>query len=413
MSDLAILAAPRATQDHCTRYLLARPHGEYSDYDIAQVIVPAYFRVATSVGLDPALAIAQLVHETGGLTSWWSQRPRRNPAGIGVTGQTRWIKPATGVWQYDPDLETWKEGLAFADWVKDAIPAHVGRLLAYALTDAQIAPFPNGNDPELHQRQRALIATALSYRPLPASYRGAAPTLAGLAGRWAVPGDMYPARLAAVLSAIQGSSPPAPARSAIEQLDILDLSAQIAALPRRRGAQRLPLRDDPEDAITLHYSGVVYADRSRAAETARVISEAKHHLTKNWAKAGQPPIYADRMMYEFVVLSDGQIVRTNRERVQLWHAGNEIANARSWSIHWMLGTEQALTAPQRASTVALLDALRADGDIARANLFGHNEWPRTSGAPVRMASYRLLPSQSECPGRLLHQFVVDYRAGRV
>lgn len=400
MSNLAILAAPRATAEQCIRFLLARPHGEYSEHDIGQVIVPAYFRVASSVGVDPALLIAQLVHETGGLTSWWSQRPRRNPAGIGVTGAATRLARPSGAWQHDPRVNVWREGVAFADWIKDSIPAHVGRMLAYAL------PAGQGNDV-----QRALIAKALSYRPLPASYRGAAPTLAGLAGRWAVPGTEYPGKLATILAAIQASAQ-APAKTALEQLNILDLSAQIAALPRRRGAEELPLRTE-EDSITLHYSGVYYADRSRAAELARVISEAAYQLGKNWGQAGKPPIYADRYMYDLGIFSDGQIVRYNRERIQLWHAGNEAANARSWSIHWMLGKNQALTPAQRASTIALLDALRADGGIPRTDVFGHNEWPRTRGVPQRMTSYRLLPGQSECPGSLLHRFVVDYRAGRV
>jgi hypothetical protein len=401
MSDLAILAAPRATAEQCVRFLLARPHGEYSEHDIGQVIVPAYFRVASSVGVDPALLVAQLIHETGGLTSWWSQRPRRNPAGLGVTGAATRLARPSGAWQYDDREGIWREGLAFADWVKDSIPAHVGRMLAYALPAGKGTP-----------AQQALIAKALSYRPLPASYRGAAPTLAGLAGRWAVPGTEYPGKLAAILAAIQAGAQ-APAKSALDQLSILDLSAQIAALPRKRGAETLPLRTDDEDAITLHYSGVVYTDRSEQAELARIIDEAVYHLGKNWAKPGQPPIYADRMMYELVVLTGGRIVRTNRDRIQLWHAGNEAANARSYSIHWMLGKNQALTAPQRASTIALLDALRADGDIPRTNVFGHNEWPRTRGVPQRMTTYRLLPGQSECPGSLLHRFVVDYRAGRV
>jgi hypothetical protein len=400
MSTLSILAAPRATADQCARFLLARPHGEYNEHDIKNVIVPAYFRVATSVGVDPALLIAHLVHETGGLTSWWSQRPRRNPAGIGVTGQKRLIKPVTGAWQFDDREGTWREGLAFADWIKDSVPAHVGRMLAYALRADQGT-----------SAQQALIAKALSYRPLPASYRGAAPTLAGLAGRWAVPGTEYPGKLAAILAAIQAGAQ-APARSALEQLNILDLSAPIAALPRRRGAETLALRDQPETSITLHYSGVVYADRSEPAELARIIEEAKYHLGKNWAKDGQPPIYADRMMYELVVLTGGKIVRTNRERVALWHAGNETANARSYSIHWMLGKNQALSAPQRASTIALLDALRADGQIDRQAVYGHNEWPRVTGAAQPSATYRLLFGQSECPGPVLHRFIVDYRAGR-
>jgi hypothetical protein len=399
MSDLTILAAPRATPEQCTRFMLSRAHGEYTDDDIAQVIVPTYFRLATSVGLDPAILIAQLIHETGNLSSWWSQRPRRNPAGIGVTGQKNPTKPASGAWQFREEDGIWREGVAFPPWQDDAIPAHVGRLLAYALRDDQ------AND-----IQRALIARALSYRSLPASFRGAAPTLRGLAGHWAVPGTDYPAKLAELVSAIQGAS--APVRH-LDQLDILDLSAQIAALPRLRGCEHLPLRTEAEDAITLHYSGVVYADRSRSAELARVIDEAKYQLGKNWAKPGAKPIYGDRYMYDLGVLSDGQIVRYNRERIQLWHAGNEAANERSWSIHWMLGPGQALTAPQRASTVALLDALRADGTIDRQDVYGHNEWPRTKGTPIRMATYRLLPGQSECPGQLLHQFVVEYRAGRI
>ncbi len=85
------------------------------------------------------------------------------------------------------------------------------------------------------------------------------------------------------------------------------------------------------------------------------------------------------MMYEFVVLTERQIVRTNRKRMKLWHVGNEAANARSWSVHWMLGKGQALSAAQRASTIALLDALRADGHIDRQAVYGHNEWPRTEG----------------------------------
>jgi hypothetical protein len=119
------------------------------------------------------------------------------------------------------------------------------------------------------------------------------------------------------------------------------------------------------------------------------------------------------MMYELVVLTGGRIVRTNRERVQLWHAGNEIANARSYSIHWMLGKNQALSAQQRDSTIALLDALRADGHIDRQAVYGHNEWPRVRGAAQPSATYRHLLGQSECPGSLLHRFIVDYRAGRV
>ena len=172
-AESRIIAAPRATAAQASAYMLARPHGDYSNQDISRVIVPAYWSVCQQVGVDPLVAIAQLIHETGNLTSNWSQRPRRNPAGIGVTG-------APGV------------GISFPSWANDAVPAHAGRLLAYALADAQATA-----------AQRGLIATALHWRALPERLRGVAATLTGLEGTWAVPGKGYAGKLAAIGQAIQ------------------------------------------------------------------------------------------------------------------------------------------------------------------------------------------------------------------
>src|SRR4051794_22366474 len=55
-----------------------------------------------------------------------------------------------------------------------SVRAHLGRLLAYAL------PASAGT-----AAQKALIAEALTWRPLPASKRGSAPTVKGLARSWA------------------------------------------------------------------------------------------------------------------------------------------------------------------------------------------------------------------------------------
>lgn len=158
-----LLAAPSTTALRCSQAILAAPHGEYSAYDVGQVIVPTYFTICGQVGLDPLIAVAQLVLETGNLTSYWAARPRRNPAGIGVTGE-----PGKGV--------------SFATW-PDAIRAHIGRLLAYAIPGAQGT-----------HAQRALIDEALRVRPLPANYRGVAPTIAGLTRRWATDPE-YAAKL--------------------------------------------------------------------------------------------------------------------------------------------------------------------------------------------------------------------------
>lgn len=185
-----LLAAPRCTQAQALAYLSQRATGAYTRADLALQILPAYWQACTASGLDPCVAIAQLVHETGNLTSWWAQRPRRNPAGIGVTGRTQTPRPATGAWAWDG--HTWAEGCSFATWANDAIPAHVGRLLAYALPDTNLT-----------DAQRALIDQALSVRPLPASYRGCALTLAGLEGTWAVPGVGYADAIARIMQELR------------------------------------------------------------------------------------------------------------------------------------------------------------------------------------------------------------------
>lgn len=163
-------AQPRARAERAERYLLGRPHGEYTDDDV-RVIVGYYYDTAAPVGLDPLLVVAQMALETGGLTSFWSQRPRRNPAGIGVTGA-----PGAGV--------------SFPSW-KIAVRAHTGRLLAYSL--------PKGDE---NQLQRRLIEEALTHRPLPQRFRGVAPRLEGLAGTWAA--DLqYAVKLARVANEIR------------------------------------------------------------------------------------------------------------------------------------------------------------------------------------------------------------------
>lgn len=168
--ESSLHAAPRASAEQARQYLLARPHGEYSDSDV-RTITDDYYNTAAPVGLDPLLVVAQMVEETGHLTSFWSQPPRRNLAGIGVTGE--------------PDV-----GLSFPD-LKTAVRAHTGRLLAYSL------PVGNGS-----QAQKQLIAEALAFRPLPEHLRGVARSLKGLAGTWAAD-PQYAVKLAHVANEIR------------------------------------------------------------------------------------------------------------------------------------------------------------------------------------------------------------------
>jgi hypothetical protein len=163
-----LLGPARAPAEKARQYLLARSHGGYSGADV-RAIVGFYYATAAAAGLDPLLVVAQMVEETGHLTSFWSQRPRRNMAGIGVTGE-----PGAGV--SFPSLEV-------------AVRAHAGRLLAYAL------PSGAGN-----QAQNDLIEQALAFRPQ--HLRGVAPTLQGLAGTYAAD-PQYAVKLASVANDIR------------------------------------------------------------------------------------------------------------------------------------------------------------------------------------------------------------------
>lgn len=174
-----IIAAESGQVDQAIAWFSARAIG-YS-YNEITTILQVYQSLGREVGVDWFLALAQCAHETGSLTSWWSQIPRRNPAGIGVTGKTLpWPQDMVPGPDWAWDGTQWREGLSFADWAGESIPAHLGRLLAYALP-------AGGGTPA----QEALIGYALSRRALPEQYRGIAPTITGLNGRWAYPGVSY------------------------------------------------------------------------------------------------------------------------------------------------------------------------------------------------------------------------------
>ena len=158
--------APRAVFED---YIVGKPNGSYDDNEVRH-IVGLYYETAPPVGVDPFLICVQMDHETGHLSSMWADEHHRNPAGIGVTGKEG-------------------EGVVFPDW-RSAVRAHLGRILAYALTDSQA-----------NSIQRALIVEGLRWRPLPEQYRGVAPTLGALTRRWAAD-ENYDKRIADIANAL-------------------------------------------------------------------------------------------------------------------------------------------------------------------------------------------------------------------
>ena len=191
--DTAIMGESLCTLSQATEYL-SKASGWYTKDELNNIILKAYFDEGKITGVNPCLAIAQMVHETGFLTSWWSNRPRRNPAGIGVTGQTSSTQPKpedSSMWAYNTSTQMWHKGMSFVDFDKTAVPAHMARLLGYAIN-------PVSRTPE----QQKYINLHTKGRPLPDRVNGCAPTLAGLEGTWAFPGKGYADKIANHANAI-------------------------------------------------------------------------------------------------------------------------------------------------------------------------------------------------------------------
>ena len=194
----ALLSAPRTTPEQAIAYIMGRnPAPLYTRYDVATWIVPTYFKAGEYSGVDPCIAIAQMIHETGNLSSWWADRPRRNPAGIGVTGESRVDRPhpeEATQWAWNPTTSRWQKGLSFSSW-QISVMVHMGRLAAYATKPV-----------ERTEAQQDIVSVALRYRPLPPHLHGCAPTLIGLNGTWAYPGRTYAQAIAAIATAMRTSA---------------------------------------------------------------------------------------------------------------------------------------------------------------------------------------------------------------
>lgn len=177
--DTPLMGYAAVTKEQAVRAFVERERGEYDHRDISEWIVPAVFAYCKRWGVNPLVALGQLAHETDWLSSFWAGRPRRNPAGIGVTGQQSRTPPRRekSKWQYDPATRLWKRGLSFAAWSepavpgRTAVPAHIARLALYGAGD------------ELSEERIAELVPWLG-RPLPRSYYGCALTVKDLSGTW-------------------------------------------------------------------------------------------------------------------------------------------------------------------------------------------------------------------------------------
>lgn len=167
----------------------------------------------------------------------------------------------------------------------------------------------------------------------------------------------------------------------MERPAILDVRSLLPTNPRGGSGAR----SAPKRGIIIHYSGPAV---DRSAETLAILrSYAAYHIGPYLGEAG--------IAYHFDVGNDALIRQTRDRDAVLWHCGAWPENETHYAVHVMIGDEQHATPEQLAALTALVAWLRDEDGIAREEVKGHQEVSSTS-----------------CPGTLMGDFVLPYRAGR-
>lgn len=210
-TEVSGLAGRAPITDAQAAAVVIRRGSPYSAYSV-QEIAAHVWHYAELAELNALLVWAQILHETDYLRSWWAQRPRRNSAGIGVTGRYVTTRPPTIARVVDGDLigvwarqgSEWVEGVSFPTW-EHSIRAQIGRLLLYTIGGG------------MTKAQQNLAAYANAVRRLPPHGWSSVATLKALGrvhnpaniGRpdndhvgWAWPGTEYGMRIAEKANAI-------------------------------------------------------------------------------------------------------------------------------------------------------------------------------------------------------------------
>lgn len=151
-------------------------------YRDLEEIVYLYLYYTKKANLNVYVVLAQAIHETGWFTSWWSHPPRRNLAGLGVSGEVRCTPPTQqGYVAVKRNGKTcWLRGYTYATW-DDAVRSHVAWVLYYTV----------GHD--VTEDQFALLQTI-------GKTEGVARVtqITDFNGLWAVPGTRYGQRISRI-----------------------------------------------------------------------------------------------------------------------------------------------------------------------------------------------------------------------
>lgn len=180
---LPILGTATLSKDACKRLLLKR------NPQAAVEVIDHYYELENSWGIRADVLVCQMFHETGYLTSWWSLPPRRNMAGIGVTGETSPTDPHSTAWAFHQEENKWEKGYSFPDWTT-AAQVHMAHMSAYVYTDER-------NHASQIDPRYAAARSQFALKKWPPCH-----IMTDLNGKWAVPGPTYGQTIEQIYNAV-------------------------------------------------------------------------------------------------------------------------------------------------------------------------------------------------------------------
>jgi hypothetical protein len=245
-------------------------------------VIDLYYELENLWGIRADVLVSQMFLETEYLKSWWSQPPRRNMAGIGVTGESSNSDPHSNAWAFKDEASCWYKGYSFADW-RAAVLAHYGHMSAYCFADER------NNASQIDPRYSAARSVfAAKGWPL-------VQVATDLNGRWAVPGTTYGQTIENVYNAAlaihnalphQDTTTPSSHNTLLELIPLNSAPAQPTPIqilfPLAPSSSATWLQG--VDGVTLSQgAGKVASDSSRVRSKPRLDAEVLRELNQGTA----------------------------------------------------------------------------------------------------------------------------------
>lgn len=168
---------------------------------------------------------------------------------------------------------------------------------------------------------------------------------------------------------------------------MVDLRAELKRNPNGGPNRRRNL--DAVRGLVVHFNGPDVGTDDRQ----HIINVAAYHCTKDFSRAGDGSAIGDGIMYHVGVADDGTIYLQRDIEDVLWHCGDTEWNERSLSVYVPIGISQRATDAQKAALTRVVDSWRRYTEDGRDLVKGHQEL-----------------SPTNCPGSLMADFVLPYRA---